>query len=469
MIIVVCVVLLVGLVGVAFLSRKEQGDCLVRMSRFVYKQLWGLGMLRSGQVETDLERLYPGQSVGTLQIEYYTEKIRLLLLVLGVGTILTFILCVKTQIDGGGKIQALERGGVGTGSEEVRVVASVGKQKEEMVVYVEEQNLTETELKGLFIECAKDLEQIIPGANKDLNDVTTDLVLVDSLEEYPFEISWKSSDSLLISATGELKEVQGREGEVVCMTAILSYGENRFEQEYLVELGQVTREYSLQDKLYTAIKEQDEASRYGETLPLPISLDGEEVQWERLQEEKGPLFLGLTLLAAIGVFFLKDKDLHEQVLERRKQLKLAYPSILNKYVLYMSAGMTIRGSFQKIALDSQRKEKQDIHNPAYEEMLYSCNELSAGVSEAVVYERFGKRSGLQEYARFAGMLGQNLKKGNSALLERLREEADKAMQENLQFRKKLGEEAETKLLVPMIMMMGIVMLLVMIPAFTSFE
>ena len=43
------------------------------------------------------------------------------------------------------------------------------------------------------------------------------------------------------------------------------------------------------------------------------------------------------------------------------------------------------------------------------------------------------------------------------------------MQEDLQYRKKLGEEAETKLLVPMIMMMGIVMLLVMIPAFGSFE
>ena len=67
------------------------------------------------------------------------------------------------------------------------------------------------------------------------------------------------------------------------------------------------------------------------------------------------------------------------------------------------------------------------------------------------------------------MLGQNLKKGNAALLNRLREEADKAMQENLQFRKKIGEEAETKLLVPMIMMMGIIMLLVMLPAFTSFE
>ena len=51
----------------------------------------------------------------------------------------------------------------------------------------------------------------------------------------------------------------------------------------------------------------------------------------------------------------------------------------------------------------------------------------------------------------------------------LQEESEKAMQEDLQFRKKIGEEAETKLLIPMVMMLGIVMLLVMLPAFSSLE
>ena len=131
--------------------------------------------------------------------------------------------------------------------------------------------------------------------------------------------------------------------------------------------------------------------------------------------------------------------------------------------------MTVRGSFIKIAVEGQKKSPEKEGHPAYEEMIFSCNELNAGVSEGLVYERFGSRSGLQEYARLATMLGQNLKKGNSALLQRLREETDKAMQESLQLRKKIGEEAETKLLIPMVMMLGIVMVLVMLPAFSAFE
>ena len=65
------------------------------------------------------------------------------------------------------------------------------------------------------------------------------------------------------------------------------------------------------------------------------------------------------------------------------------------------------------------------------------------------------------------LLAQNLKRGNSTLLERLREEADKAAEEQLQQSRKLGEEAETKLLAPMVLMLAIVMALIMIPAFSN--
>ena len=59
-------------------------------------------------------------------------------------------------------------------------------------------------------------------------------------------------------------------------------------------------------------------------------------------------------------------------------------------------------------------------------------ELRSGVSEGRSYEHFGRRTGLQEYVRLSTLLMQNLKRGNSALLERLREEADKAWEEQLQ-------------------------------------
>ena len=100
-------------------------------------------------------------------------------------------------------------------------------------------------------------------------------------------------------------------------------------------------------------------------------------------------------------------------------------------------------------------------------MLYTCRELRSGVSEGRSYEHFGRRTGLQEYVRLSTLLMQNLKRGNSALLERLREEADKAWEEQLQQGRRMGEEAGTKLLVPMVMMLAVVMVMIMVPAFSA--
>ena len=101
-------------------------------------------------------------------------------------------------------------------------------------------------------------------------------------------------------------------------------------------------------------------------------------------------------------------------------------------------------------------------------MLFACNRLQAGISESRAYEMWAARTGLQDCARLSAMLIQNLKKGNAALLVRLREEGERALQEELNLHRKKGEEAGTGLLAPMVMMMAIVMVLVMVPAFRSF-
>ena len=472
MVLGICLMVLAGIGLLAFLSRREQGELLQRMALYLYKLccVYKLPLVEGQQVSMDLERLHPGSSGRELQMDYYVEKLKLFLVVLSAGCGLTMMLCLKlTMEENLGEEAALERSEAGGGSKDLYLQATVAGTQEEVYVNVLERQLEEEELKQLFAECGELLEQLILGENKSLSQVTKALQLPESVEGYPFEISWKSSDAAIIGLDGKLKQEGSTQEQTVCLTATLSYGEQSYVKELLVELASVQVEETLERKLQEAIWQEDAASKYDAVLPLPKELEGEQIVWRLKLEDNSSVFLFLTLVTAIGVFLLKDKDLHQQTLDRKQSLKMAYPLILNKFVLYMGAGLTVRGSFLKIAGDYQRNTAYKEKNIAYEEMLYSCHELSAGVSEGVVYERFGKRSGLQEYARFAALLGQNLKKGNSTLLGRLREESDKAMIEDLQFRKKIGEEAETKLLVPMVMMLGIVMLLVMIPAFTAFE
>ena len=75
---------------------------------------------------------------------------------------------------------------------------------------------------------------------------------------------------------------------------------------------------------------------------------------------------------------------------------------------------------------------------------------------------------MQAYLKLSALLAQNLRKGSNDLLQMLRQEADSAFAQRKSLAKKLGEEAGTKLLLPMMMMLCIVMVIIIIPAYFSF-
>ena len=67
----------------------------------------------------------------------------------------------------------------------------------------------------------------------------------------------------------------------------------------------------------------------------------------------------------------------------------------------------------------------------------------------------------------ASFLSQNLKKGTRGLTELLSLEAIHAFEERKARARRKGEEAGKKLLAPMVMMLGIVLIIVVVPAFWS--
>jgi hypothetical protein len=184
-------------------------------------------------------------------------------------------------------------------------------------------------------------------------------------------------------------------------------------------------------------------------LALCLRLKGPSAGQENLP---GTILL-LGLGASVGIFFLMDKDLEDQVKKRRNLLRLGYPDLVNRLALYLVAGMTIRSAFGKLGETSELA-------------AYACREMQTGQSELIAYEHFGKRAGPREYVKLSTLLCQNLKKGSATLLARLEEEALLSAESRSQSGKKLGEEAETKLLIPMVLLLATVMLMIMVPAFS---
>ncbi len=469
-----------GIVTIAFVGlflasareESEQRGILApfhKMSRFLYRQAHGRGLslFADRQVEKDLERLHPGESREKLCAEYYGKKIALMLCLCAAGTFLGVVLRIKAQtaqaLDGEGRVK---RGTYLEQPQEILVKASYFEQP--FSIAVGEERLSAEEADALCQTFWEELQGKMLGENPSLQEVSTDLHLADVLEGYPFAVEWESGSPELIDSSGQVGALEDEAS--VLLRAVVTYKDREWQKEVPVHLKplQLSEEERQHKDLQKLLEDSELASREEALWRLPGDYQGEALAWRQVTRDSSLLIWGGILVTALMVYFLTDKDLHDTLGKRKERMKREYPDIVQKLALYMGAGMTIRRAFRKIADDYEHGKTQGgRQEPAYEEMLYACRELQAGISEGAVYERFGKRTGLQEYIRLCTLLQQNLQKGNSTLLERLKEEAGKSVLEKMQGSKKRGEEAATKLLLPMVMMLLTVMLMVMVPAFSA--
>ena len=91
-----------------------------------------------------------------------------------------------------------------------------------------------------------------------------------------------------------------------------------------------------------------------------------------------------------------------------------------------------------------------------------------GVSEAGVYENFGRRCGVDAYRKFGMLLSNNLRRGSRDLTLLLKSEASEAMEKRREEAARSAQEASTRLLLPMFGMLCLVFAIIMVPAFSSF-
>ena len=88
-----------------------------------------------------------------------------------------------------------------------------------------------------------------------------------------------------------------------------------------------------------------------------------------------------------------------------------YPEIVSKMVLLLGAGLGMRKVLERIAVDYRKNLALGGQKRfAYEEIVFTCQEMENGVSEQEAYQRMGMRMGTGAYRSLAVLLTQNLKK-----------------------------------------------------------
>ena len=228
-----------------------------------------------------------------------------------------------------------------------------------------------------------------------------------------------------------------------------------------------TPEESRQKELREAIEKYNEEKKDPDYYYLPEEWNGQKLEWQKPGDNTGTLIAALSFFAAVVLMLKKAKEEQEALAKRAEQLLMDYPPLILKFTLLIQAGMTARRAFQKMASDYMRTKPEKEHF-AYEAMVLACREMDSGVAELEAYRRFGERCGQMKYKTFSTILIQNLQKGSRHMADLLEKEAVEAWDERKRKARVLGEAAATKLLIPMIMMLVVVMALIMIPAFLSF-
>ena len=153
-------------------------------------------------------------------------------------------------------------------------------------------------------------------------------------------------------------------------------------------------------------------------------------------------------------------------MERREGLRRDYPGLLNMLFLYVQSGIGPKSAMQRLAKDYiYRKNLGQVGTrPGYELMIRCVREMESGVGEGLAYENMGRYAGEQHFRKLSLLLVQNLKKGNGDLLIQLEREAKEAEETEKNQIRGDGEKISTKLLLPMMMLLGVVLVVLIFPA-----
>lgn len=456
-------------------QKQKSTQIFYKLGKKLYKVVKKYQKAGQNQVLQNTRLLHPTENTEELAEAFYIEKMGNALGIIFIGNILGLMLAVMAMsdsviVDG----NLISRNTYGEGNREIELEVTYGEEKlsEPISVTVQERQYTSEEINSIFDTITARLETEILGENETASVVCYDLNLVTGLPEYPVEISWKLDDYDVMNSTGKLQtENLKPEGTPVQLTAVLNYFEFQGEHSFYVMVypPPKTQTQEIYDRIKSMLESYQKETIHYEDMILPDLLDGNQLKFKTPADSSNISLFLLFLAAAFFIYMGQDKDLEKEVKKREQEMMMDYPEIVSKMTLLLGAGMTIKGAFEKIALEYEKRREKYGHHYAYEEMLIGIREMQGGVAEGDVYIRFGERCHIQRFIKLGALLSQNLRKGTTGILQMMESEERDAFEDRKSLARKLGEEAGTKLLLPMGLMLVVVMIIVILPAFVSFS
>lgn len=368
-------------------------------------------------------------------------------------------------------VQELRRPEAGSGTREELLQAELQGACLPIQITIQELPYTEQDAQNMLEDAAEGLETLLLKDNSDLCNIQTDLNMLSIYPQTKIAIQWHMDSWKYVEPDGTVRNEGIATPVPVKIQAVLTLEDYRRTWERELQICPVQNpdeEQKVRILEYQLMEQQKDPGQ--EVLSLPETLADEPVLWYREPDNRWMWLTALTVLALCAMAAGHRKEEERAKKKRERSMELDYAEIVSRLSLYMGAGISTRKAWERIVENYEKKdgEKEERHF-AYDEMRTALYEMQSGVPETLAYERFGMRCRMPSYLKLGTLLSQNLRRGTGNLAALLQEEAAEAFENRKALAKRMGEECESRLLLPMLMMLVTVLIIVMYPALVSFQ
>ena len=385
-----------------------------------------------------------------------------------ISALLSFLFMLSCRMNDTVSDGYLLRDGYGIPGRTEDLNVSLGDDTYPVDIEVKERIYTEEEVESILSEACARLTEIMK-TDFDTSRIDDDLPLDTILSDMPVRVSFITYSPDILDWDGSIGEKVPEDGADVRLDAVISL-QGR-EETVSFDLKVFPKVLPPGEDAVRKIKDriEEENPETEEKIVLPSEIDGNTLTWSSVTDRTGYLILLSGLIASLLIPAAGIKAGDDELKRKRESMMTDYPNIIDKLVLLLNAGLSTRLAVKRIALDYRKNSGPGGKVKwGYEEICRTYTEMEMGISERDAYINMGKRAPVPKYKALSTLLVQNLLRGSRELIGILEEEADNAFEDRKKRARIAGEKAGTKLLFPMLIMLGIVLVILTVPAFMNF-
>lgn len=382
---------------------------------------------------------------------------------------LEIIGCVMSLMDGSGNavVKKVKRPDAGASAEEHELTARSGDKKEKVQVSVSERELSDTEALKAIDKAEKEVKKGYLGENESSKEVYRDL---DFRSSYCDTVTaeWETSPTGVFDSDGTIRNSNVKEPVDISVRCLLSCQDESRIAELKVTAVPVPADAEMGFSYYLdqALAEADQTGLNKGYMMLPESVNGSKVRFTEKREDDGlKLVILMALALGLYIFYMRyrQRDLEK---ERQKRIALDYPKMVSQLSMYIGAGFSVRQAFMQVgnAYVLQR-ERGHPERPAFEAVLRMNRKISDGEDEEGAINALGDSLMNKGFRKLTMLLAQSRRKGNAELRDQMEQEEREAYDKRRMDARIAGEEASLKLLIPMMGLLGVIFIVLMVPAF----